>query len=144
MNVRPPRAERKERFNSAKDFARWPVVLATLQPQQQKQQQQWPIHHPSSAKQKFPQEKEKNPPITNEPKRSVSTTPNPPPIPLRTNHSLHTWPVYPDQKTMANTQNRTQWRKKIPLSRFSHEYEYEFEFEFYSASGWYGDFRHVS
>lgn len=48
------------------------------------------------------------------------------------NNSL---PVYPDEKTMANTQNRTQWRKKIPSARFSHEYEYEFEFEFYSASG---------
>lgn len=103
MNVRAPRAERKERFNSAKDFARWPVVLATLQPQQQQKQQQWPIHHPSNAKQKLPQEKEKKTPITNEPKRSVSSTTQLPPLQFPsalTTHSLHD----------LFTQTKKQWR----------------------------------
>lgn len=101
MNVRPPRAERKERFNSAKDFARWPVVLATIQPQQQKQQQ-WPIHHPSSAKQKFQQEMEKKTPITNEPKRSVSSTTQNPPLQFPSALTTHYMYLF--------TQTKKQWR----------------------------------
>jgi len=57
-----------------------------------------------------------------------------PPLQFPSALTTHSRPIYPDQKTMANTQNRTQWRK-IPVSRFSHEYEYESQFEFYSASG---------